>query len=162
MSPPVVSNSSPIIHLAKIGHLDLLHDRFGEILIPQAVYEECVIDGKARPEVAAIKQASWLHVAPVVNRDLIRLLSAEVDRGEAEAIALALEQQAALILLDDADAREKARIYHLKITGIVGILLGAKRTGKLVSLTKTLTELSRTGFWLSQSLREQLLREAGE
>lgn len=162
MSIPVVSNSSPIIHLAKIGHLDLLHDRFGEVLIPQAVYEECVIDGRARPEAAAIKRATWLRVTPVVNKDLIRLLSAEVDRGEAEAIALALEQQAALILLDDADAREKARLYHLKITGILGILLGAKRSGKLVSLTEALTDLSRTGFWLSQSLREQLLREAGE
>jgi hypothetical protein len=162
MSTPVVSNSSPIIHLAKIGHLDLLHDRFGEILIPQTVYEECVIDGKARPEVTAIKQATWLRVAPVVNKDLIRLLSSDVDRGEAEAIALALEQQAALILLDDADAREKARLYHLKITGLVGILLGAKRSGKLASLTETLTDLGRTGFWLSQSLREKLLREAGE
>jgi len=50
----------------------------------------------------------------------------------------------------------------LKITGLVGILLGAKRSGKLASLTETLTDLGRTGFWLSQSLREKLLREAGE
>lgn len=132
MSTPVVSNSSPIIHLAKIGHLDLLHHQFGEIVIPQAVYAECVIDGKARPEVAAIKQATWIRVAPVVNKDLIRLLSADIDRGEAEAIALALEHPAALILLDDAEAREKARLYGLKITGILGILLSAKRTGKFL------------------------------
>lgn len=162
MSTPVVSNSSPIIHLAKIGHLDLLHDQFGEIVIPQAVYEECVTDGKARPEVATIKQATWIRVAPVVNKNLIRLLSAEIDRGEAEAIALALEHQAALILLDDAEAREKARLYGLKITGILGILLGAKRTGNIASLTEFLADLSRTGFWLNPALTQRLLREAGE
>lgn len=162
MPTPVVSNSSPIIHLAKIGHLDLLHDQFGEMVIPQAVYEECVTDGKARPEVAAISQATWIRVAPVVNQDLIRLLSAEIDRGEAEAIALALEHQAALILLDDADAREKARLYRLNITGILGILLSAKRTGTIISLTEILADLRRTGFWLSPALTQRLLREAGE
>ncbi len=162
MPAPVVSNSSPIIHLAKIRYLDLLPEQFGGILIPQAVYDECVIDGKSRPEVTAIKQAPWLQVVPVVNKDLIRLLNAEIDRGEAEAIALAREHQAAIILLDDADAREKARLYHLKITGILGILLSAKRTGKIVSLTEILADLRRTGFWLSPALTHRLLREAGE
>ncbi len=139
-----------------------MHGQFGEIVIPQAVYEECVTDGKARPEVAAIKQATWIRVVPVVNTDLIRLLRAEIDRGEAEAIALALEHQAALILLDDADAREKARLYRLKITGILGILLSAKRTGKIASLTESLADLSRTGFWINPALAERLLREASE
>lgn len=109
----VVSNSSPIIHLAKIDQLNLLSDFFGELIIPPAVYAECITEGKGRPEVARIKQASWLRVVPVANQNLITLLNAEIDRSEAEAIALALETQAALLLLDDADAREKARLYHL-------------------------------------------------
>jgi predicted nucleic acid-binding protein len=133
MPRPVVSNSSPIIHLAKIGRLDLLQDFFGELLIPEAVYEECITEGRDRSEVPIIKQASWLRVVPVTNQNLVSLLKAEIDRGEAESIALALETQASLILLDDYDAREKARLYHLKITGILGLLIRAKRSGKLTS-----------------------------
>jgi uncharacterized protein len=116
MPGPVVSNSSPIIHLAKIGHLDLLQDFFGELIIAEAVYEECMTEGQDRPEVSIIEQASWLRVVPVANQNLVSLLKSEIDRGEAESIALALETQASLILLDDSDAREKARLYHLKIT----------------------------------------------
>lgn len=162
MLTPVVSNSSPIIHLAKIDQLNLLSGFFGELLIPPAVYEECITEGKGRPEVARIKQASWLRVAPVGNQNLITLLNAEVDRGEAEAIALALETQASLILLDDADAREKARLYHLKMTGLLGILLRARKSGKIVSLSKMLDALRNTGFWLSVRLTDRLLREVGE
>lgn len=162
MAERVVSNSSPLIHLAKIDRLDLLSDLFGELFIPQAVYEECVTDGKGRPEAVKIKEASWLRVMQVTNRNLVKLLSAEVDRGEAEAIALALEQGASLVLLDDSDAREKARVYQLKITGLVGILLRAKRSGKITSLSETLEALRSTGFWLGAGLIDELLREAGE
>jgi predicted nucleic acid-binding protein len=157
-----VSNSSPIIHLAKIDQLDLLLDFFGELVIPQAVYEECITEGKEHPEVAKIKQASWLRVVQVANQNLIKLLNAQVDRGEAEAIALALETQASLILLDDSDAREKARLYHLKMTGILGILLRARKSGKIASLSAKLDALRNTGFRLSIGLTDRLLREAGE
>jgi hypothetical protein len=85
-----------------------------------------------------------------------------VDRGEAEAIALALETRSSLILLDDADAREKARLYHLKMTGLLGILLRAKKSGKIASLSEKLDMLRSTGFWLSVDLTDRLLREVGE
>lgn len=162
MPAPIVSNSSPIIHLAKIDQLNLLPDFFGELFIPPAVYEECITDGKGRPEVARIKQASWLRVVQVANQNLVTLLNAEIDRGEAEAIALALETQASLILLDDADAREKTRLYHLNMTGILGILLRAKKSGKIAWLSEKLDALRNTGFWLSAKLTDRLLREVGE
>lgn len=158
----IVSNSSPIIHLAKIDQLELLTDFFGELIIPPAVYDECIVDGKGRPEVARIKQASWLRVVQVTNQNLVTLLNAEVDRGEAEAIALALETRASLILLDDAEAREKARLYHLKMTGLLGILLRARQSGKIASLSEKLDALRHTGFWLNAGLTDRLLREAGE
>lgn len=85
-----------------------------------------------------------------------------MDRGEAEAIALALETRSSLILLDDADAREKARLYHLKMTGLLGILLRAKKSGKIASLSEKLDMLRSTGFWLSVDLTDRLLREVGE
>ena len=162
MLKPVVSNSSPIIHLAKIDQLNLLQEFFGELIIPEAVYEECITEGRGRPDVSRIKQASWLRVVPVANQHLVKLLNSEIDRGEAEAITLALETQASLVLLDDADAREKARLYQLRITGILGVLLRAKKSGKIASLSATLDMLCNTGFWLSTELGSRLLIEAGE
>lgn len=162
MQEIIISNSSPIIHLAKIDQLGLLRDFFGEIMIPEAVYEECMTQGKGRSEVARIKQASWLRVLPVTNQHLVKLLNSEIDRGEAEAIALALETQASWVLLDDADAREKARLYSLRITGTLGLLLRAKQLGKIASLSVMLDALCLTGFWLRAGLIHRLLVEAGE
>ena len=159
---PVISNSSPLIHLAKIDQLGLLPGCFGEVLIPRAVYDECVTEGRDRPEMAMIKQAAWLRVVEVENLDLVRLLRAEIDRGEAKAIALALEQRRSLLLLDDSDAREKARILRLRMTGTLGVLLWAKRAGKIASLSDQLKALRDTGFWLSRRLTDRLLLEAGE
>ncbi len=162
MHGTVVSHSSPLIHLAKIGKLGLLHELFGDVWIPPAVYEECIVEGKERPEVVSIKNAVWLRVTPVTDQNLVKLLYSEIDRGEAEAIALALESQAALILFDDAEAREKARLYGLTITGVIGVLLQAKKAGKFPVLSEALAALTETGFWLNHTLRDRLLAEAGE
>ena len=162
MQNPVVSNSSPIIHLAKIDQLNLLNEFYGDILIPEAVYYECVSEGKKHPEVSRIKQATWLQVMPVTNKDLVKLLNSEVDHGESEAITLALETDASLILLDDADARQKARLYQLRITGTLGLLLRAKICEKIDSLSQLLLALRKTGFWITIELENRLLTEAGE
>ena len=160
--PVIVSNSTPLIHLARIGELDLLRDCFGKVLIPPAVYDECVVQGKAYRDAQLIAQADWLETLSVSDRNLVILLNADLDRGESEAIALALQQQADLLLLDDAEGRSRARLYGLKHTGTVGILLKAKRDGKLPSLRNALDALQDTGFWLDNRLYRKLLQEAGE
>ncbi len=116
----VVSNSSPIIHLAKIGKLELLKEYFQGIIVPKAVYRECILEGNGHEEVELIKNANWIKVSQVKDQKLVRLLRSSLDDGESEAIALSLENGADLILLDDSDAREKARLYELEITGIIG------------------------------------------
>jgi len=108
----VISNSSPLIHLSKIGYLRLL------------------------------KEVNWIEVKQTKDKNLIKLLESHLDYGESEAIALALEIDADLILLDDLDARETARIYDLQITGTIGILLRAKFEGKIVSLKDTLRKFN--------------------
>jgi predicted nucleic acid-binding protein len=158
----VVSNASPLIHLAKIGQLNLLHEFFGEIAIPRAVYEECITEGEEREEITTIKNADWLHSHNVADKNLVTVLQSELDHGESEAIALALETSADLILLDDAEAREKARLYHLKITGTLGILLRAKKEAKLQSFSDIIKQLLETGFWIDGALKRRLLVEVGE
>ncbi|MCP5007714.1 MAG: DUF3368 domain-containing protein [Planctomycetes bacterium] len=158
----VVSNSSPIIHLSKIERLNLLRDYFQEIVIPEAVYRECITEGKGRCEIELIKNADYIKRTLVKDNKLVRLLQSTLDDGESEAIALSLEVQASLILLDDSEAREKARLYGLKITGIIGILLRAKRERKIPSLKDELKQLKETGFWIAEDLEATLLNEVGE
>lgn len=158
----VVSNSSPIIHLAKIGKIELLKEYFQIITISEIVYSEYIVEGKDRREVELIKNADWIKVLQLKDRNLVRLLQSSLDNGESEAIALSLEIGADLILLDDSDAREKARLYGLKITGTIGILLRAKIDGKIVSLKEELKRLKETGFWISDKLEASLLKEVGE
>ncbi len=89
----IISNTSPILNLAIIGRLSLLRRQFGEILIPQAVFEE-LRTGEDLPGSQAMREAvrkGWIQVHPVVGRPLVQVLQRELDKGEAEAIALASE-----------------------------------------------------------------------
>ena len=158
----VVSNSSPIIHLAKIGKLSLLREYFNTIMVPESVFKECMAEGKDRKEVEAIKKAEWIRVAEVQDKKLVKLLQSFLDDGESEAIALSLESGADLILLDDSDARENARIYGLTVTGTLGVLLRAKKDRKISSLKENIIKLRGSGFWVSDFIEERLLEASGE
>ncbi|MCA6214183.1 DUF3368 domain-containing protein [Thermococcus bergensis] len=159
---PVVSDSTPLIHLAKIGRLELLREFFGEIIIPEAVYRECVLEGGESEDARAIKNAGWIKVEKISDERLKRTLMLELDEGESETIVLALEKNAELILIDDYDGREVARVLGLRVVGTIGILLRAKFQGRIESLKEELEKLKATGFWLSEELYEKVLREAGE
>jgi predicted nucleic acid-binding protein len=162
MPSTVVSNTTPLIHLAKMGKLNLLHYFFGRVAIPNAVYEECIDEKYEYEEVLEIKNADWLLRSSVSNKNLVTALQSDIDKGESETIALALEKNADLILLDDADARKIARLYHLKITGTIGILLRAKNEGQISSFHEAINQLQNTGFWIHENLKRQLLAEVGE
>lgn len=161
---PVVSNTSPLLNLAIIGRLELLRDRFGEVLIPPAVLEELHV-GEDRPGSGALHealQAGWLRVEAVeAEQPLVVVLQADLDRGESEAIALAVEIGAAHVLLDEREGRKKARALGLGITGVLGILLWAGRERKLTSVQDAIRRLrDEAGFYVAPALEEQILRAA--
>lgn len=160
----VVSNSSVLIGLSTISRLSLLRERFPEgISVPDAVWREVVHEGGERPGTREVATADWIAVQKVNTLEIVGLLQMSLDEGEAEAIALAHEIGADIVLLDERDARQMAKRMGLKVLGTVGILLWAKQTGRLVSLREQLEALqSRGKFRLSQSLYERALREAGE
>lgn len=161
--PIVISNSSPLINLAIIGRLYLLKIIWGKIYVPEAVWKEVVIDGEDKEEVVEIKKSDWIIVEKVKNRNLIPLLLQNLDKGEAEAIALAVEKQADIILLDETDAREAADIYKLEKTGVLGILLLAKLKGEIPNLKPEIEKLKiKANFRLKESLVQRVLKEAGE
>ncbi len=158
----VVSNSSPLIHLGKIGLLDLLVDQFEQILIPRAVWREVVEEGGDEPEAKIIAGASWIKVHEVTPSPLLTTLLAILDKGEAEAIVLAVEIGADLILLDESDARRMAELYNLKKTGLLGVLIKAKQQNAVQSLRLCLDQLRSTGFHLSEEVYNEALKAVGE
>jgi len=101
---PVVSNTSPIWNLASLERLDLLHDQFPDVRIPQDVLNELQV-GYEYPEMARIQQAidaRWLTVESITNSHVQQSLMLDIDRGEAAAIALALELGMTRIVMDEA------------------------------------------------------------
>ncbi len=153
---PTVCNSSPIIHLTKIGLLEILQDLFGQILVPEMVFEECTNSIHHQDEVGLIKKARWIHVQRIGNHNLFNLLHADIDAGEAEALVLALETNADLVLLDDQQARFKAKKLGLPVAGTVGVLLKARKKGLITSVSKHVQQLQNTGFWLSPALLSRI------
>jgi predicted nucleic acid-binding protein len=162
---PVVSNTSPVLNLAIVGRLSLLRKQFREILIPLAVLEELRV-GEDLPGSQNVREAiegGWLRVEELKDRTLVQVLERDLDRGEAEAIALALKVKAEWVLLDEKEARGIAKDLGLKVTGILGILLRAWREGDLLSLQREMEALrEKAGFRIGQSLFIELVKESGE
>ena len=150
-----VSNSTPLIALSKIGEIELLRDYFGKISIPNAVYDEVVVNGGLLYGAEDVKKADWIFVEEVENKLAVESLSMYLGAGESEAIVLAKEKEC-LLVIDDGDGRKAAKNMNINITGTVGILLKAGKDGK-IDLQETLDELNSYGFRLSESVRDFVL-----
>jgi hypothetical protein len=159
----VVSDTSPLLSLALIGQLDLLHQLYGSIVIPPAVHDEIVVGGAAYRGGEDVARQDWIHIDRPTNAIIIALLMRELDRGEAEAIALAIESKADLLLLDEYRARRMADYLSLPHTGLIDILGEAKRQQYLTAIKPALDDLiARAHFHLSRKLYHRTLESAGE
>jgi predicted nucleic acid-binding protein len=126
----IVSDTSPITNLAAISQLDLLQKLYTGIIIPIAVYHEMVKVDKIVPGAVEVQTLPWIQKQAVVDSQrviLIQETQESIDLGEAEAIVLALELKAELLLMDERRGRIVATSYGLQITGLLGVLLQAKR-----------------------------------
>jgi predicted nucleic acid-binding protein len=159
----IVSNASPLITLARIGSVSLLQQLYTEVIIPEAVWHEVVVEGADYPGAKTVSDASWITRRAVTNRPLVQALRQELDAGEAEAIALALELGASLLLMDERLGRETARHLGVRYTGVLGILMEAKQKRLLQALKPSLDALRDVaGFRVSEALYLRVLRDAGE
>lgn len=157
----VVSDSSALITLASAGELNLLRDLFGEVLIPERVWQEVVQANRAGAE--EVTGADWIRTVPAPDTAFLMALQADVDPGEAEAIALALAVQADILLLDERHARNLAVSMGFPVVGVVGVLLRAKQQGFLPLLRPVLDRMKTASrFRISTKLYETTLRDAGE
>jgi uncharacterized protein len=138
----------------------LVRDLFASVSIADAVYEEIVGEGKGRPgasETQAAVDFGWLRRATVQRRDVVEALLADLHLGEAETIALAREQNADGVLMDDRTGRARAQMMGLHVTGTVGVLLLAREVGMAVDLQLDLDTLIQQGFRISPTLYQTLI-----
>ncbi|MBX9254310.1 DUF3368 domain-containing protein [Desmonostoc muscorum CCALA 125] len=150
MSAQTVTNSTCLIGLERIGRLDILPQVFFPVTIPLAVQTEVGLS------------AEWLRVQAVKNLAVVATLKTQIDAGEAEAIALAMELEDIFIILDDRNARRIAQQLSLKVIGTVGMLLRAKQKNVIAEIKPLLTALEAADFRIAEPLVHNALRLAGE
>lgn len=162
----VVSDTSPITNLAAIGQLDLLEKLYTSIIIPQAVYNEMVAVGKVVPGAWEVQTFSWIQIQAVTNAQSvvdIQTSQDNIDLGEAEAIVLSLELNADLVLMDERRGRAVAIDYGLKVTGLLGVLVQAKRNGLIADVKPLMDRLiEQVDFRVGSQLYETVLQASGE
>ncbi|MDO8965587.1 DUF3368 domain-containing protein [Algoriphagus sp.] len=151
MQKTIISDTSCLILLQKIGELDLLQRLFHTVFIT--------------PEIATeyeLPLPKWIIIDSPINKTYQRILEASLDKGESSAIALCLEKTDPLLIIDDLKGRKFAENLGLKITGTLGILILAKRQNLISSVKPVLEKVKKTDFRFSKNLEKKLLKLSGE
>ncbi len=161
----IVSDTSPLSNLAMIDHLFLLREIYQTVIIPLAVAQELENTREDDPRIAAVLSLDWIEVKKVSDLTFVKELQENrlLDRGESEAIALALELKAEELLIDERLGRREAARLGLSMTGVLGILLMAKRRGLIPVVRPVMDDLMTIArFRISRPLYEEVLVIAQE
>ncbi len=158
----VVSNTTPLSELAKVGQMGLLGQVFGQVIIPQEVFDE--VTTGTHPAVSEVNSSTWIQVRSISHPEQILTLQAEtgLDVGECAAIVLAEELEADIVLIDEWAGRKVAQSRNLTVTGTAGTLLVAKKRGLISQVKPILDALMAQGMRISNSLYQQILAVAQE
>lgn len=156
-----MADTGPIIAFARIDRLGLLEQVSGTLVVPEAVYEDLVVRGAGRPGAAAITRAGWIQQRSVSDRTAVEKLPPPLHRGEREAIILA-EELGAPLLIDEKRGRRVARDRGLRVVGSLAILAEAKRNGFVTQAKPVLDAMLASEYWLDDELIPAFLREVGE
>ncbi len=147
----IIADTSCLIILSNIGHLDLL----------QKLYERVTVTAEICAEFAE-KLPDWFIVMSASDKQKQMILEMWIGKGEASALALALENAHSLVILDDHKARKTAEKMGIKYTGTLGIIVKAKKLGLVTSVIPILEQINKTNFRISDELLKMVLSEAGE
>ncbi len=156
----IISNTTPLINFAAIDRLDVLQQLFGKITIPHAVQAEFYEKGECYPSTVALKKVDFI---PLQSDLLAHSLMQELDIGEAEAIALAVEKKAETILLDELAGRSVADYYQISCIGSIGCLILTKQRGHIPQIKPLLDAMrNKAQYWIYPKLYERVLSENNE
>lgn len=151
MHKTIISDTSCLILLEKIGELDILNKLFGTIITTNEVAEEF---GQPLP--------SWFELRQPTDKNYQSIIEATVDKGEASAIALAIELEDCLLIIDDLKGRKFAHQLGLTIIGTIGVIVDSKLAGIIPSVKPILAKIKATNFRITEQLELLILKRAGE
>ena len=150
--PEIIIDSSSIIALYKLNLIEILKDLYTAVTVPEAVLSEV---GHDLPH--------WIKIVPVDHiKEEVQEFSNKLGDGESEVITLGIEKENDVLVLDDLRARQAAKKLGLKITGLLGVLLKAKRRKKISKIRPLLEILDKENFRISTGLKNEILEIAGE
>jgi predicted nucleic acid-binding protein len=147
----VIADTSCLIALTNIEAINILKELYKEVFITEEILNEF---GESVPK--------WIKVEKVKNINYKKLLDQVLDPGEASAIALALDFDNVLLILDDLKGRKEAEKLGFKITGTLGVLYKAKELGKINNLKEYLEKLKNVGFRISENIEKEILKKSNE
>jgi predicted nucleic acid-binding protein len=157
----IVADAGPLIAFARIGHLSLLQQVVGQVVIPDAVYAELAHSGQERPGAMAVESEAWIERQPIGDEGAAAF-PPRLGSGEREAIRLAVARQAPL-LSDDRAAREEAERRGVEVIGSLWVLGAAKRRGLIPAVRPLIDQLLASGYWMHpERLVRPFLEEMGE
>ena len=159
--PEYICNTSPLQYLYQLGRLELLPALVTRLIVPSAVVAELESGRAAGCHLPDVSTLPWVTVQQPAGTTVLPL-AADLGRGEASVLALALESKQPVIILDDAVARRAAALLGIRFTGTLGILVEAKKRRMILAVAPLLDELDALRFRVSPATRAAVLKLAGE
>jgi predicted nucleic acid-binding protein len=154
-------NTSPLLYLHQVEKLAILPKLYGTIIAPAAVEQELSVGRERGVDVPELGGLNWLQIQ-TIESDLTVPNIVDLGRGEAEVIALGLQNPTGLLILDDQLGRRIAALSQLRYTGTLGILVKAKQAGYLTAVSPIVAKLQTKGMWLTPAIIKTTLKLAGE
>ena len=156
----VIVNSTPLIILSKINALEILNNLYGEIIIPQAVFEEVTNKNDVAKE--KILNSEWIKILEVQDKSDRKIYQSKLHDGEVEVMMLAKENSADLLIIDDNAAKKTAKFLGFTVTGTLGVVLKAKSEKIISEVKPVLEKMQRENFYISEEIKNLILKTAGE
>lgn len=159
--PDVICNTSPMQYLHQLGLLHLLPKLVGRVIVPPAVIEELKQGSRLGVDLPDLSAVDWIEVREPISINVLPLVT-NLGPGETQVLALGMEMPGAVLILDDALARQVGKAMRLPIRGTLGLLLDAKQAGLILEVKPLLDQLSALRFRLSRETYDAVLKLAGE
>lgn len=155
-----IVNTSPLLYLHQVGPLEILPQLYNRVIAPIAVEQGLAVGKASGIDVPELNPLDWLKVQVSNSAAVPNVI--DLGRGEAEVIALGLENPDSLPIFDDQLGRKIAKFYRLRCTGTLGVLIKAKQADYLEAIAPVIANLKSQGMWLSEEIIETALNFAGE
>ncbi len=147
--------------VASLGGLEVLKSLYANVIVPREVADEILVGGSSGFAVQEFEQAEWLDIRQA-QIEIPPYLSNSLDPGEASVIHTAIVENLKYVCIDEAAGRRIARLHDLNLTGSIGILIRAKKSGFSFSMKDAINNMTEKGIWLSRGVIEFALTETGE